>query len=132
MHKGDEDAGTSIADMSDDETICGCNGVDKGTIVNAITSKGLTSVDEVTKATKAGNSCGKCKGQIGELLQYTLGDDFIAAKPTGICPCTDLTRDQIVTQIRAKISNHQKKYDTFLISKIKMVVLNVDLQLIII
>ena len=58
--------------MSDDETICGCNGVDKGTIVNAITSKGLTSVDEVTKATKAGNSCGKCKGQIGELLQYTL------------------------------------------------------------
>ena len=102
MHKGDEDAGTSIADMSDDETICGCNGVDKGTIVNAITSKGLTSVDEVTKATKAGNSCGKCKGQIGELLQYTLGDDFIAAKPTGICPCTDLTRDQIVTQIRAK------------------------------
>ena len=52
MHKGDEDAGTSIADMSDDETICGCNGVDKGTIVNAITTKGLTSVDEVTKATK--------------------------------------------------------------------------------
>ncbi len=102
LHKGDEDAGTSIADMSDDETICGCNGVDKGTIVNAITSKGLTSVDEVTKATKAGNSCGKCKGQIGELLQYTLGDDFIAAKPTGICPCTDLTRDQIVTQIRTK------------------------------
>ena len=68
LHKGDEDAGTSIADMSDDETICGCNGVDKGTIVNAITSKGLTSVDEVTKATKAGNSCGKCKGQIGEVI----------------------------------------------------------------
>ena len=38
-----------------------CNGVDKGTIVNAITTKGLTSVEEVTKATKAGNSCGKCK-----------------------------------------------------------------------
>ena len=102
LHKGNEDATTSIADMDDDEIICGCNGVDKGTIVNAITTKGLTSVDEVTKATKAGNSCGKCKGQIGELLQYTLGDDFVAAKPSGICPCTDLTRDQIVTQIRAK------------------------------
>ncbi|MEQ6028810.1 nitrite reductase large subunit NirB [Staphylococcus saccharolyticus] len=102
LHKVNEDATTSIADIDDDETICGCNGVDKGTIVNAITTKGLTSVDEVTKATKAGNSCGKCKGQIGELLQYTLGDDFVAAKPSGICPCTDLTRDQIVTQIRAK------------------------------
>lgn len=88
--------------MADDETICGCNGVDKGTIVNAITTKGLTSVEEVTKATKAGNSCGKCKGQIGELLKCTLGDDFVAAKPTGICACTDLTRDQIVTQIRSK------------------------------
>ena len=102
LHKGGEEAATSIADMADDETICGCNGVDKGTIVNAITTKGLTSVDEVTKATKAGNSCGKCKGQIGELLKCTLGDDFVAAKPTGICACTDLTRDQIVTQIRAK------------------------------
>lgn len=102
LYKGGEEAVTSIADMPDDETICGCNGVDKGTIVNAITTKGLTSVDEVTKATKAGNSCGKCKGQIGELLQCTLGDDFVAAKPTGICACTDLTRDQIVTQIRAK------------------------------
>ena len=102
LYKGGEEAVTSIADMPDDETICGCNGVDKGTIVNAITTKGLTSVEEVTKATKAGNSCGKCKGQIGELLQCTLGDDFVAAKPTGICACTDLTRDQIVTQIRAK------------------------------
>ncbi|MGX0238103.1 nitrite reductase large subunit NirB [Staphylococcus hominis] len=102
LHKGGEESGTSIADMPDDETICGCNGVDKGTIVNAITTKGLTTVDEVTKTTKAGNSCGKCKGQIGEILKCTLGDEFVAAKPTGICACTDLTRDEIVTQIRAK------------------------------
>ena len=52
LHKGGEESGTSIADMPDDETICGCNGVDKGTIVNAITTKGLTTVDEVTKQPK--------------------------------------------------------------------------------
>ncbi|MFI9033373.1 nitrite reductase large subunit NirB [Staphylococcus pasteuri] len=102
LTKGGEEVSNSIEDMADDETICGCNGVDKGTIVKAIKENGLTSVDEVTKATKAGNSCGKCKGQIGEILQYALGDDFVAAKPSGICACTDLTRDQIVTQIRAK------------------------------
>ena len=102
LQKKGADAGLSITDMSDDETICGCNGVDKGTIVNAIKSKGLTSVAEVTKMTKAGNSCGKCKGQISQILEYTLGDGFYAAKPTGICACTELTRDQIVTQIRAK------------------------------
>ena len=52
LHKGGERSGTSIADMPDDETICGCNGVDKGTIVNAITTNGLTTVDEVTKQPK--------------------------------------------------------------------------------
>ncbi|MGV1143845.1 (2Fe-2S)-binding protein [Staphylococcus aureus] len=38
-------ASLSIADMADDETICGCNGVDKGTIVNAITENGFTTVE---------------------------------------------------------------------------------------
>lgn len=102
LTKGGEEASLSIADMADDETICGCNGVDKGTIVNAITENGFTTVEEVTAKTKAGNSCGKCKPQIAQILQHTLGDDFVAAKPAGICGCTDLTRDQIVTQIRAK------------------------------
>lgn len=102
LTKGGEEATTSIADMADDETICGCNGVDKGTIVKAITENGFTTVEEITAKTKAGNSCGKCKPQIGQILQHTLGDDFVAAKPAGICGCTDLTRDQIVTQIRAK------------------------------
>ena len=102
LTKGGEAANVSIEDMADDETICGCNGVNKCTIVEAITKNGLTSVAEVTKMTKAGNSCGKCKGQIADILQYALGDDFIASKPTGICACTDLSRDQIVTQIRAK------------------------------
>ncbi|HDC9254063.1 TPA: NAD(P)/FAD-dependent oxidoreductase [Staphylococcus aureus] len=102
LTKGGEEASLSIVDMADDETICGCNGVDKGTIVNAITENGFTTVEEVTAKTKAGNSCGKCKPQIAQILQHTLGDDFVAAKPAGICGCTDLTRDQIVTQIRAK------------------------------
>ncbi|HFG0345001.1 TPA: nitrite reductase large subunit NirB [Staphylococcus aureus] len=102
LTKGGEEASLSIADMADDETICGCNGVDKGTIVNAIKENGFTTVEEVTAKTKAGNSCGKCKPQIAQILQHTLGDDFVAAKPAGICGCTDLTRDQIVTQIRAK------------------------------
>ncbi|MDU0420803.1 nitrite reductase large subunit NirB [Staphylococcus simulans] len=102
LSKADEEEGLSVADMDNEETICGCNGVTKGTIVNAIVEEGLTSVAEVTKATKAGNSCGKCKPQIGELLEHTLGGAFVASRPAGICECTDLTRDQIVTQIRAK------------------------------
>lgn len=102
LHKAGEVDAISVAEMADDETICGCNGISKGQIVKAVHEKGLTTVAEVTKHTKAGGSCGKCKGQIADLLSVTLGDSFNAGGPTGICECTDLTRDQIVTQIRAK------------------------------
>lgn len=102
LHKAGEVDALDVSAMDDNETICGCNGISKGTIVQAIKDEGLTSVQEVTKMTKAGNSCGKCKGQILELLQHTLGDDFENSKPEGICACTSLSRDQIVTQIRAK------------------------------
>ncbi|EKU46795.1 nitrite reductase large subunit NirB [Staphylococcus massiliensis] len=102
LHKAGEVDAISVETMDDDETICGCNGISKGQIVKAIQDEGLTSVDEVTKCTKAGNSCGKCKGQIGDLLAFTLGDGFVESKATGICACTDLSRDEIVAAIREK------------------------------
>ena len=92
--------GTDVVEWEDDETVCGCNGVDKGTILRSIREKGLSSVGEVGKVTKAGTSCGKCKPQVQTLLEYELGDAVTTA--TGICPCTDLNRDQVVTQIYAK------------------------------
>lgn len=98
-----EDGGVSdsVVNWDDADTVCGCNGVTKGTIVGAIQTQGLTSVAEVSRCTKAGNSCGKCKGDIGELLAHVLGDK-VAQAPTGICGCTDLTRDEIVLQIHEK------------------------------
>lgn len=92
--------GQDVIEWEDDETVCGCNGVDKGKILRSIREKGLTSVAEVGKVTKAGTSCGKCKPQVQTLLEYELGDAVTTA--TGICPCTDLNRDQVVTQIYAK------------------------------
>jgi nitrite reductase (NADH) large subunit len=46
------------AAMPDDEQVCGCNGVCKGTIVRAIKEKGLFTLDDVRKHTKASSSCG--------------------------------------------------------------------------
>lgn len=48
----------------DDETVCGCNGVDRGTIFCVQFVKRATSVGEVGKVTKAGTSCGKCKPRV--------------------------------------------------------------------
>ena len=39
--------------MADDAEVCGCNGVCKGTIVKAIKEKGLFTLDDVRKHTKA-------------------------------------------------------------------------------
>lgn len=92
--------GEDVLEWADDETVCGCNGVDKGAVLRAIREKGLTSAAEVGKVTKAGTSCGKCKPQIQTLLTHELGDAVTTA--TGICSCTDLNRDQVVTQIYGK------------------------------
>ncbi|ANS74691.1 nitrite reductase [Paenibacillus yonginensis] len=94
-------AADDVTQWADDETVCGCNGVTKGTVLQAIRDKDLKSVAEVTKATKAGGSCGKCKGMIGDLLTYVLGDK-VATAPTGICGCTDLSGDEIVLQIHER------------------------------
>lgn len=102
LYSGADETSGNVAEMPDDEMICGCNGVTKGKIVEAIHEHGLTSVAEVTSRTKAGNSCGKCKGLVGDVLAYTLGDQFEAAGPVGICECTTLTRDQLVISIRQK------------------------------
>ena len=44
------------AAMADSDEVCGCNGVSKGTICKAIKEKGLFTLDEVRKHTKASAS----------------------------------------------------------------------------
>ncbi|CAM3697839.1 nitrite reductase large subunit NirB [Marinicrinis lubricantis] len=89
-----------VASMADDEIICGCNGVTKGTIISAIHEKGLSSVNEVKACTKASGSCGGCKNLVEGLLTHTLGADGVKTAAEGICGCTTLNREQIVEAIQ--------------------------------
>lgn len=76
--------------MADTDEVCGCNGVTKGTIVQAIKTKGLFTLDEVRKHTKASASCGSCTGLCEQLLMSTAGSDYSATPKTKpICGCTD-------------------------------------------
>lgn len=92
----------SIETMAEDEIVCGCNGVTKGTIVDAITNQGLSSVDEIKACTGATRSCGGCKPVVEQILQYVLGDGFTSGAKQGICGCTSLSRDEIVAEIKQK------------------------------
>lgn len=98
-----------VASMSDEEVICGCNGVSKGTIVNAIKNQGLKTVEEVKGYTNASRSCGTCKSLVADLLTYTLGDDYQSEEKETICACTDLTRDEVIAEIKQKNLTHTRE-----------------------
>jgi nitrite reductase (NADH) large subunit len=92
---------SKAASMPDDAEVCGCNGVTKGTICKAIKEKGLFTLDEVRKHTKASASCGSCTGLVEQLLMFTAGGDYSASpKLKPMCGCTDhghqAVRDAIV------------------------------------
>ncbi|MEK6748272.1 MAG: nitrite reductase large subunit NirB [Pseudomonadota bacterium] len=80
--------------------ICGCNGVCKGTIVDAIINKKLFTLDEVRAHTKASSSCGSCTGLVESLLAATVGGDYSAnPKKKPLCHCTDYAHDEVRTLI---------------------------------
>ncbi|MEK3700000.1 nitrite reductase large subunit NirB [Paenibacillus sp. FSL R10-2199] len=91
--------GNRLEGMVDDEIICGCNGVSKGAIAEAITSGGCTSVGQIKACTKASASCGGCKPLVEGLLQLYAGEAAVTVKE-GICGCTTLGRDEIVAEIK--------------------------------
>jgi nitrite reductase (NADH) large subunit len=89
------DPKAAVAALPDDAEICGCNGVCKGAIVQAITAKGLTSLDDVRAQTKASASCGQCTSKTEALLAVTLGAAYSAAGRKAMCKCIDLTHKEV-------------------------------------
>ena len=85
-HQGQSKA----AAMADTDEVCGCNGVTKGAICKAIKDKGLFTLDEVRKQTKASGSCGSCTGLVEQILMFTAGGDYSATpKLKPMCGCTE-------------------------------------------
>src|SRR5574343_832317 len=88
---------SKAADMPDSAEVCGCNGVTKGTIVQAIKAKGLFPLDEVKKHTKAASSCGSCAGLVEQILASTIGGAYTPAavdsKP--VCGCTEHSHKKV-------------------------------------
>ncbi|HET7634470.1 MAG TPA: nitrite reductase large subunit NirB [Burkholderiales bacterium] len=89
------------AAMSDDMEVCGCNGVCKGAIVKAIEEKGLFTIEDVRRHTKASSSCGSCTGLVEQILMLTLGGDYsVAPKQKPVCGCTERTHAEVRQAIR--------------------------------
>jgi len=90
-----------IAMLGPEAEICGCNGVCKGEIVDAIVKKGLFTLEDVRLHTKASSSCGSCTGLVESILASTVGEGYSAApskKP--MCGCTEFSHDEIIAGIK--------------------------------
>ncbi len=96
----------AVAALPPDAEICGCNGICKGKITDAISTKGLTSIDDVRAHTKASASCGSCTGLVEKLLAIALGNGYQPNAVQPMCKCTDLghadvRRLIVATQIKS-------------------------------
>jgi nitrite reductase (NADH) large subunit len=92
---------SKAAAMADTDEVCGCNGVTKGSICKAIKEKGLFTLDEVRKHTKASASCGSCTGLVEQILMFTAGGDYSASPKTkAMCGCTEHGHQAVRDAIR--------------------------------
>lgn len=92
---------TRVMALPDNAEICGCNGVTKGDIVQAISKNGIFTLDEVRAHTKASSSCGSCTGLVESILASTVGEGY-AATPSkkAVCACTDHGHDEVINAIK--------------------------------
>jgi assimilatory nitrate reductase catalytic subunit len=68
---GQEDAG---------KTVCACFSVGENTLVKAICSQGLTTVESIGERLKAGTNCGSCLSEIKQMIrQHTAMDSSLRA-----------------------------------------------------
>jgi nitrite reductase (NADH) large subunit len=97
-HQGQSKA----AAMADGDEVCGCNGVNKGTICKAIKEKGLFTLDDVRKHTKASASCGSCTGPGGtDHHVHRRRRLLLAPKKKAMCGCTDHSHQEVRDAIKA-------------------------------
>jgi nitrite reductase (NADH) large subunit len=104
---------SKAASMPDEAEVCGCNGVNKGTICKTIKDKGLFTLEEVRKHTKASASCGSCTGLVEQILMFTAGGDYSATpKKKAMCGCTDHSHADVRESIATPLADGSKLLTT--------------------
>ncbi len=99
---GQADPKAAVAALSDDTEICGCNGVSKAKVCQAIVD-GAVSLDAVRSTCKASASCGSCTGLVEQLLSLTLGADYGGERTVKtLCKCTSFGHDDVRREIVAQ------------------------------
>ena len=95
------DRGVAVAEMSDSETVCGCNGVAKGTIIAAIHQKGIRTLAQLKQSTRASTGCGSCTDTCVSLLK-AVAPEFEEDKKKVLCECVPFTQENLREIVRTQ------------------------------
>lgn len=87
----------SVEKMAEDEQVCGCFGVTKIDIVNAVLG-GCDSFEDLKDKTKCSTGCGGCAPVAKQIFNFVSGSEVVVAE--GLCDCTSKTTEEIRKYIR--------------------------------
>jgi len=106
----DESMGAGAMSLPDEALICSCESISKGTICNVVNLNGISSVDGIKKATKAGTGCGGCVPLVKDLILGTMKANGKYIKNI-ICEHFDYSRQELFDLVKM---NELKDYDLIL------------------
>lgn len=89
-----EDKGLDVAQMADSDTVCGCMGVSKGDVIEAIHAKGVCTLAQLKDKTRASTGCGSCTTLCQSLLR-AVAPEFQEDKVKVLCDCIPFPQDQL-------------------------------------
>jgi len=108
-----EDSGLDIAQMPDTETVCGCMGVTKGTIIHAIHEQGIQTLPQLKECTRASTGCGSCTDLCQQFLKAVVPEFQEETKRT-LCKCVPFAEDNLRDILRSqKLRSVQEVLDIY-------------------
>ena len=96
-----QDAGLDVAQMADGETVCGCMGVTKGAIIEAIHAHGIGSMAQLKDRTRASTGCGSCGNLCARLLK-AVAPEFEEEKQKVLCACVPFPQEKLREMVRSQ------------------------------
>jgi nitrite reductase [NAD(P)H] large subunit len=97
----EQDAGLDIAEMPDTKVVCGCMGVTKGAIIEAILQKGVNTLAQLKECTRASTGCGSCTEHCQQLLKAVV-PEFQEETEKVLCKCVPFGEEKLRDILRSQ------------------------------
>ena len=96
-----DDSGIDVAEMADSKVICGCNGVTKAAIIEAVHEKGISTLSQLKDCTRASGGCGSCAEVCQQLLK-AVTPEFQEESKRNLCKCLPFPEDKLREILRSQ------------------------------